>query len=283
METKSIIQNEHLTRQLDIIDVRTLDRKVVIIGCGAIGSFLTLALAKMGMTNLEVFDHDKVDTVNMSNQFFRFADIGKNKALALHDLVKDFTGTEIKYHEVLFDQENADRLAGAIVVSAVDSMLTRSEILEIAKVVGVDYIIDPRMSAEKYAQYCYTPETFDKYIKTLYSDADAVAERCTAKSTVYTAISAAGIVTKTIKNILMKEVYPKQVQWDIRLSTAGTMAMYPNNMGAFVQPAESETELATDDLLEEFEVSTDTETDVTEVFIEGGADETQTISDTVNT
>ncbi len=57
------------------------------------------------------------------------------------------------------------------------------------------------------------------YAKVLQSDSESVAERCTAKSTVYTASLAAGMVTKTIKNIMLKQAYPRVINWDISKSS----------------------------------------------------------------
>ena len=77
----SIVKNEHLTRQMSIIDSDLLQKqKVYIVGAGAIGSFAALALVKMGIEHVEVWDNDVVDIVNMNNQFFRRKDIGKSAA-----------------------------------------------------------------------------------------------------------------------------------------------------------------------------------------------------------
>ena len=80
--------HRHLTRQLDLIPLNVLNKPVTIIGCGAIGSFLGLQLAKMGMTNLTFFDHDTVSIENMSNQFYPRSAIGQNKASALYDMLE---------------------------------------------------------------------------------------------------------------------------------------------------------------------------------------------------
>lgn len=224
----SVIQNEHLTRQLDIINIDNLNKaKIVIIGCGAIGSFLTLSLVKMGINRVEVFDFDNVDTVNMSNQFFRFKDIGSNKAEALKSLVKDFTEVDIMCNNVKFEESHGSKLKGAIVVSAVDSMEARKLIMDLAAKHGALIVIDPRMAAETYAQYAYPPEDFSKYAKTLYSDADAVQERCTAKSTIYTVNGSVSLVCKTVKDFIQGDAYPKNVQWDVK-ATSNPMIMYPN-------------------------------------------------------
>lgn len=245
----SVIQHEHLTRQLDIINVDNLNHKVVIIGCGAIGSFLTLSLVKMGLNRVEVFDHDKVDTVNMSNQFFRFKDIGTNKAEALKSLVKDFTNVDIMCNNVKFDETYGTKLKDAIVISAVDSMEARKLIMDLAAKHGAQYVIDPRMAAETYAQYAYPPKDFDKYAKTLYSDADAVQERCTAKSTIYTVNGAVSLACKTIKDIIQGDAYPKNIQWDVK-ATSNPMIMFPNRVVVSVDASISVstiTETLTDD------------------------------------
>ena len=218
----AIITNEHLTRQADIIPSDLLTKyPVTIIGCGAIGSFTSLALAKMGVIRQTLFDFDKVDIVNMNAQFYRFKDINSYKARALSALVNDFTGTRPTAINERFETKHTlDGLSGIVIV-AVDSMKARQEIFQDIKsnAYGVKLLVDPRMSAEVYAQYTINP--FDKrdqdtYAKVLYSDAEAVQERCTAKATVYTASLAAGYICKTVKEFLCGQEYTRCLQWDIR-------------------------------------------------------------------
>ena len=230
------ISANHLTRQIDLIPSNSLHVPIHVVGAGAIGSFAVLALAKMGLNNITVYDFDEVSVENMNSQFYRFKDIGASKVLALQSLVKDFTGLEIKVVNRAFVESDAQYLQG-IVVSAVDSMEARTMIYNSVKAYGfsVTHIIDPRMSAEYYAQYTINPFSGSDqmtYAKTLYTDKEAVAERCTAKSTVYTATLAAGLVVKTIKDIITKaDVHPRIIHWSIA-SCAAPMMMYPSeNMG----------------------------------------------------
>jgi molybdopterin/thiamine biosynthesis adenylyltransferase len=222
--------NAHLTRQFDLIPMDVLTQKIEIIGCGAIGSFVALNLAKMGATNICAWDPDTVSIENMSCQFFRFDDIGNNKALALKDLVKSFTGAAIGALPIPFDPGHAEALEG-IVIAAVDDMKVRRQILESCGN-RVRYLIDPRMSAEFYAQYCIDPikaKDVEMYRKTLYSNEEAVQERCTAKSTIYTATLAAGLVVKTVKDLLVGKPYPRTIQWDIS-AVSNPLLMYPGNV-----------------------------------------------------
>lgn len=214
------MNTQHLTRQLSLIPTEVLDKRITIVGCGAIGSFLALSLAKMGATNLCLYDFDEVSIVNMSNQFFRFSDIGKNKALALRDLIKDFTGVEVDAVPEAFT--SAQGMVGYI-VSAVDSMIARKFIYDsvCSTPNGVSIIIDPRMAAEQYTQYTIKVQEQaerTRYNKVMFDDSQTVEAPCTAKSTVYTATLAAGCIVKTVKNLLLNEPYPKNIFWHIKHS-----------------------------------------------------------------
>ena len=209
------LTNEHLTRQLDILPIKCLDKSITIIGAGAIGSFTALSLAKMGFEDITVYDFDKIEIENMNCQFYRRSDVGKLKVEALADLVESFTDVKINAINQLFE---GDPLNG-IVISAVDSMSARQMIWDGQKQsAGVDILIDPRMGAETAMLYCMNPHDADdrfSYEKTLYSDDEAVQERCTAKSTTYTALLLSGLVAKAVKDIVTDSPYPRIVNWSI--------------------------------------------------------------------
>lgn len=209
-------QNEHLTRQMDLVPIDILGEKITIIGAGAIGGWTTLALAKMGFTNLTVFDFDKVDTVNLNSQFYRQKDVGRTKVGALHELVKDFTGTDIQHGVLRYESG----VFPGIVISAVDNMGVRRLIWDNHKNKApfTKAVIDPRMGAEAALLYVMRPMNVkdqSSYSTTLYNDADAVQERCTAKATIYTANLLSGLVVKAVKDVLTRPDYLRSAQWDI--------------------------------------------------------------------
>lgn len=212
---------------MGLIPMKALDIPVHIVGCGAIGSFTALALAKMGITDITVYDHDRVSIENMSNQFFRLRDIDMLKANALHDLVKDFTGISVSTHARKFAETDAHNMSG-IVIAAVDDMEVRKDIRDaiVSHSKEVELLIDPRMGAEVYLQYALHPRA-KWYDACLYSNEAAVQEPCTANSTVYTATLAAGLIVKTVKNFITNGAYPKSVSWDIK-SSSNPMLMFPN-------------------------------------------------------
>lgn len=207
---------EHLTRQLDLIPMASLDYKITVIGAGAIGSWTVLALAKMGFWDITVFDDDTVTIENMNCQFFRFSDIGKSKALALQAMVKDFTGVEIEAFNQRYGGKNT---FNGIVISAVDSMSVRRMIWEAHQLSPfTKVIIDPRMGAEDALMYSMRPNDKtdrETYRKSLYTDAQAMPERCTAKSTIYTANMLSGLVCKAVKDIVTDKPYPRITHWSI--------------------------------------------------------------------
>ena len=64
-------------KQTNLIDVEEVDTPIHVIGCGALGSWLTFFLLKMGFKNITVYDFDKIEEHNLPNQFFMENQIGK--------------------------------------------------------------------------------------------------------------------------------------------------------------------------------------------------------------
>lgn len=208
---------KHLTRQLELIPLEVLSTPVTVIGAGAVGSMTVLALAKMGFNDITVFDDDTIEVENMNCQFYRHTDIGRPKVEALADIVQDFANERI----VAVSARNDGRVRHAgVVVFAVDSMAARKQLWEsyAQQALGTQLIVDPRMGAEAALCYAMRPmNTADcaTYAKTLYSDDEAVFERCTAKATMYTAMLLSGYVAKVVKDFLVTRRYPRITQWNI--------------------------------------------------------------------
>ena len=229
---------DHLTRQMDIIPVEVLGTPINIIGAGALGSFTALQLAKMGFANIKVWDHDEVSVENMSNQFFRHRDIGTSKVVALHQIVNDFANIELTIFPRKWTEADAMSMQG-IVLSLVDDMQVRKEIFTATRDKGfrTTHLVDARMGAEVAAMYTINPRDSkdqDMYEKTLYSNEEAVQERCTAKSTMYTVNILTGLVARSVKNIACKQPYTRTLQWDLSLAhsnpAAGNLLAYSGGL-----------------------------------------------------
>jgi hypothetical protein len=151
----------------------------------------------------------------MNSQLYRFKDIGKAKVVALKEIILDFTGIEIEAN----DRPYQSGKFNGIVIAAVDSMSIRRLIFENHRDWPMTRaLIDPRMGAEQALLYVVRPSLrgdCESYDKTLYSDSEAVAERCTAKATIYTANLLSGLVCKAVKDELTSQVPLRTAQWNI--------------------------------------------------------------------
>lgn len=210
------LTNQHLSRQLDLVPPSILDASVSVIGAGAIGSWVCLLLAKSGFKNIAVFDHDEVDIVNMSSQFYGLEDINRSKVEALADRIEEMSGVVIT---PIPEKWDGMKMRG-IVVMAVDSMEVRKKIFEAHKDnAATQFLIDARMGAEVALLYAVNPcstKDCEDYVKSLYTDAEAAQERCTAKSTTYCATVLSGLVVKTVRDVLMRGKYLRNLSLSLR-------------------------------------------------------------------
>jgi hypothetical protein len=213
---------DHLQRQWDVIPNNVLASKIDIVGAGAIGSFVALSLAKMGFGGITIRDFDSVSIENMNAQFFRFSDIGKPKVVALQSLIEDFTGQQIS----ALNEKYTNQILNGIVISAVDSMEVRKTIWEKAKInPSVRLVIDPRMAAEQgliYAMDPKDPKDVRSYEATLYSDNEAVQDRCTARSTMYCVLGIASMVCKIVKDLTTNCCYTRSAMLDVKANNYTT-------------------------------------------------------------
>lgn len=104
------------------------NKRVDVIGAGATGSSVAYELAKLGVTNLHVWDFDLVEEHNLANQMYGPKHCGKSKVDALSEVIKDATGTEIIAHNTRV--EKGVRIAGQYVFLLVDSMSARRDIMQ---------------------------------------------------------------------------------------------------------------------------------------------------------
>lgn len=212
------LKDQHLTRQIDLIPTAILSTPVTIIGCGSIGSFAALALAKMGWRHLHLIDMDRVDIVNMSCQFHGFKDIGKGKAEALSNRLVDMTNgtTTCSFESTKWEGQTFP----GVVIPAVDNLAVRKHVWEAhLNSFKTKFIVDARMGAEIASLYVVNPaSTKDRvsYPKSLTDDEKAVQAPCTAKSTTYTAMLLGGLVAQATKDALCSPLYLKSADWNLK-------------------------------------------------------------------
>jgi hypothetical protein len=210
----------YFTRHSTLLPEGIRQRRINIIGAGAVGGWTALALAKMGFTNLVVWDGDTVGEENVGVQLYGPAHIGQPKPVALASLIKELSSISIVPKSELY---TGQPLSG-IVVAAVDSMEGRKAIWEAAKrdINTVEMFIDPRMGAEQAMLFVMSPSLAqDKktYTGSLYTDDQAQQERCTERATSYTAMMLGGTVAKAVKDTLCAANYSRIMRWNIKDNT----------------------------------------------------------------
>lgn len=207
-------------RQLDIVNPNELDMlgSVTLIGAGGIGSPTALALTKMGITDLSVYDDDEVDNHNIPNQIYKLNGVGKPKVDCLKELCQDFSGVEITANKKRFDLDGKN--LNGIVISAVDSMDSRIEIWNLIKYKPlVTHYIDSRMAAEIAVMYTIRPTNssdIQMYEETLYTDKESVETRCTEHSIIYNVFGISSFIANQIKRIAKNEQYFKEIILDYK-------------------------------------------------------------------
>lgn len=212
----SEIQNDindkkHLTRHFDLIDFDKLNTSITVIGAGGIGSWTVFALAKMGFSNITVYDHDVVSIENVGNQIYSVNDIGVLKVHALFRMCQGVVST-IFPHSRKFTPDDGKGLRG-IVIAAVDSMETRKMINSC--IPEESFLIDGRMGAEKILLYTAKgTKQRENYAKSLYSDENAEQVPCTAKATSYCALTISGLIVGQVKSYIQGQKTIKNMSMD---------------------------------------------------------------------
>lgn len=132
-------------RQLDVFDPSKFDKKIQIIGCGAIGSHICETLIKTGIKNIKVHDFDAVEDHNLPNQAFNNSHLGMLKVEAMSDIAANL-GVEIET-----SSEPTEGLVinePSYVMLAVDKMSVRKSVFDSIKFNSNVRLFETRMAAE---------------------------------------------------------------------------------------------------------------------------------------
>ncbi|MFC2003682.1 ThiF family adenylyltransferase [Chloroflexota bacterium] len=103
--------------------------KVVIAGCGGLGSPVSIYLAAAGVGRIRIVDHDRVELSNLNRQVLHWdEDIGRKKVdSATEKLRKLNQGVEIEAVEETVTEANISKLVAGfdLIVDAMDNLPTR--------------------------------------------------------------------------------------------------------------------------------------------------------------
>ena len=174
----------------------------IVVGVGAIGRQAALQLAATGVPAMDLIDPDMVAVENLAPQGYWPQDLNQSKVAATGrlclaanpEIVMHCAGERFRRSSVRRLESLRGTGCKLAIFCCVDSIATRKLIWESAKD-HVHFFADGRMSAEVIRVLSSGhPTTDDYYATTLFGAEQAYAGSCTAKSTLYTASIAAGLM-----------------------------------------------------------------------------------------
>ncbi len=133
-------------RTMQLIGEEGLERlqgaTVAVFGLGAVGSYVVEALARAGVGNLVLFDHDSVSRSNINRQLFALeSTVGRPKAEVAQARVLDINpACKVEARMVFVDGENVSGLLEPrfdVVVDAIDGVNSKVNLIVAAREMGL--------------------------------------------------------------------------------------------------------------------------------------------------
>ncbi len=180
-------------RQADLVPCDRLEETTAtIIGVGAVGRQAAVQLAAIGVPRLQLVDFDQVDLTNVTTQGFAAAEVGRPKVEAVAAAIRQLDLAVIA--EIIEDRYRPRIKVGDAVFCCVDSVGARSAIWRSAGA-RCRFWTDGRMLGEVIRVLAVAGQVGrDHYPTTLFAQSEAQPGRCTARSTIYAASVAAGLM-----------------------------------------------------------------------------------------
>lgn len=160
-----------LNKSLEFFDPSTVNKKIHIIGCGAIGSHVAELLTRLGLTNIHLWDDDIVNTHNLANQNFTFNQLYVQKALAVAENMKAINPEcNVTVHTCRWEPKG---MMSGYAFMCVDSVVPRQQMAQFAKMNNI-VIFDMRMGLTSGQYYVVPQDKLTDYELTLqFTDEEA--------------------------------------------------------------------------------------------------------------
>ena len=146
MIKRSVNQFDRTIRLLGNDAVEQLGRaKVAVFGLGAVGSFVTEALARSGVGFLRLVDFDRVEPSNLNRQLYALhSTLGQKKAKTARDRVLDIhPECRVEICDAFVNAESLDTLLSDdldVVVDAIDGLNSKVNLLVAARQMNLDVV-----------------------------------------------------------------------------------------------------------------------------------------------
>jgi sulfur carrier protein ThiS adenylyltransferase len=211
------MSDDRYSRQKDIVPTERLAAcKATVIGVGAIGRQIALQLAAIGIPELQLIDFDTVEESNLASQDYFEEDLNRFKVDATASLCwKINSKLQIDPYTERFRRSMK---IGNCVFNCVDSIETRKLIWQAVKD-RANFYCDARMTAEvlRVLTAC-DAKSREYYPSTLFSAEEAFAGSCTAKTTIYCANIAAGLMVAQFTKYLRRMLIEPDIQLNLLAS-----------------------------------------------------------------
>lgn len=201
-------------RQRDLVPPdRLAQTSITVIGCGAIGRQAALQLAALGAPHLQLVDFDTVEVENLAPQGFLASDLRRSKVAAVAEQCRAINpAIQI---DVFAQRFNRSVPRSDVVFCCVDSISARQRIYEQVRDTAALFL-DARMSAEVVRALAVDGGAHgDRYLQTCFAPDQAFTGACTAKSTIYTANIAAGLLVTQFTRWLRRLPVDRDVQLNL--------------------------------------------------------------------
>ncbi len=189
---ENLLGNRNIRQRELVPPDRLAETRVTVVGVGAIGRQVALQLAAIGVPKLTLVDFDQVAVENLAVQGFLESDMLRPKVDAVANICRAINGDiEVRTANRKFQ---SIQFTGGVFMCCVDGIETRKRIFK-AISDRADLFVDGRMSAEYLrVLVAHDEKSREYYETTLFTSAEAYHGSCTAKTTIYCANVAAGLM-----------------------------------------------------------------------------------------
>lgn len=204
---------------------RIKKQHIMLAGCGGIGSWTGLLLARLQPDRLFLYDPDTVEAVNMAGQLYEIAHFGELKVSSLANVVQRFSSFNRVF--TVPGRYSLDKGTSNVMICGFDNMEARATFFD-AWLFHVDkqpveqrkecLFLDGRLAAEEFQVLCIRGDdiyNIERYRKEfLFSDAEAEETVCSYKQTSFMANMIASVMVNLFVNFtanLCNPVIPRDL------------------------------------------------------------------------
>lgn len=183
--------------QTTIFNPSTWSWPMHLVGAGGINNLVGITLAKMGISEIHIWDDDVLEERNLPTEVgYSALMCGEPKVVAMSSLIYYLmpNGVDVYQHP---ERVTADTELSGVVISGVDSMGSRKIIWENVKknYLNIPFFIDGRSGGEETQLFAFSPADFqarEDYETWLFDDAEVKPLTCGARNIGYISAYLAG-------------------------------------------------------------------------------------------